>query len=183
MASFFVQILIRLIVRDYQKSVIAQMRKLYARRWANSEKGSREFGMLRLARLEVERVAPDFEKSSLGGKTFLVGGAALSGLASVFQGFAASAVDERRAAGDRRRACSRRSRSSGSGASSTPPPSRAAAPASRSTGRSRRSGRRSARRVIRRRISSRQFAIYAMILLVLAWVVVPVAIAFAYAAR
>jgi len=63
-ASFVVQILIRMIVRDYQKSVFAQIRKLYARRWANSERGSPEFGMLRLARVEVERVAPDYQKGS-----------------------------------------------------------------------------------------------------------------------
>jgi hypothetical protein len=84
-AGYVVQLLIRLIVRDYQKAVVDQIRQLYARRWANSPKGSPEFGMLRLARLEVERLAPDFKRSSLGVPTFLLGGAALSGVASLFQ--------------------------------------------------------------------------------------------------
>jgi hypothetical protein len=84
-AAYIVQLLIRLIVRDYQKSVVTQIRRLYARRWANSPKGSPEFGMLRLARLEMERLAPDFQRSSLGVPTFLLGGAALSGVASAIQ--------------------------------------------------------------------------------------------------
>src|SRR5260221_8514848 len=84
-ASYVVQLLIRVIVRDYQKSVVSQIRQLYARRWANSPKGSTEFGMLRLARVQVERLAPDFQRSSLGVPTFLLGGAALSGVASLIQ--------------------------------------------------------------------------------------------------
>jgi hypothetical protein len=92
-ASFVVQFLIRMIVRDYQKSVVNAIRKLYARRWANSERGTPEFGMLRLARVEVERLAPDYQKSSLGVPTFLLGGAALSGVASGFQGLLAKAAD------------------------------------------------------------------------------------------
>ena len=43
-AAYVVQILIRVIVRDYQKAVVAQVRQLYARRWANSQEGSPEFG-------------------------------------------------------------------------------------------------------------------------------------------
>ncbi|MDQ1467462.1 MAG: hypothetical protein QOH10_1877 [Actinomycetota bacterium] len=84
-AAYVVQLLIRLIVRDYQKSVVAQIRQLYARRWAESPRGSTEFGMLRLARVQVERLAPDFQRSSLGVPTFLLGGAALSGVASLIQ--------------------------------------------------------------------------------------------------
>jgi hypothetical protein len=91
-AGYVVQILIRLIVRDYEKSVVNQIRKLYARRWANSAKGSPEFGMLRLARLEMERLAPDFQKSPLGVPTFLVGGAALSGVGSLIQRLLATAA-------------------------------------------------------------------------------------------
>jgi hypothetical protein len=94
-AAYLVQMLIRLIVRDYQKSVVAQIQKLYARRWANSEKGSPEFGMLRLARLQMERLAPDYQRSSLGVPTFLLGGAALSGIASVVQGVMVKAVHNR----------------------------------------------------------------------------------------
>jgi hypothetical protein len=85
-ASYVVQMLIRVIVRDYQKSVVNQIRQLYARRWANSPKGSPEFGMLRLARVQAERLAPDFQRKALGVPTFLLGGAAVSGVASLLQG-------------------------------------------------------------------------------------------------
>src|SRR5205823_4083997 len=84
-ASYVVQLLIRIIVRDHQKTVVAQIRQLYARRWASSVKGSPEFGMLRLARLEMERLTPDFQRKSAGLPTSLLGGAALPGVASLLQ--------------------------------------------------------------------------------------------------
>jgi hypothetical protein len=177
-ASYVVQLLIRIIVRDYQKTVVAQIRQLYARRWANSERGSPEFGMLRLARVEVERVAPDFQRKSLGVPTFLLGGAALSGVASVFQGLLAKAVHNgallvivagvfaalalsgfwcilKAAAIARRRTRIALDQPLHAlwqtiGAAGHPP-----------------------------RDHSRQFATYAVILLALAWIVVPIAIAYA----
>jgi hypothetical protein len=91
-ASFVVQFLIRLIVRDYQQRVVKQMRELYARREASSVKGTKEFAMLRLARLQADRLVPGFQQSSLGLPTFLVGGAALSGVASAIQGLLVSAA-------------------------------------------------------------------------------------------
>jgi hypothetical protein len=177
-AAYVVQILIRLIVRDYQKSVVIQIRQLYARRWANSPKGSPEFGMLRLARVQVERLAPDFQRSSLGVPTFLLGGAALSGVGSLIQRVMATAAHNRilllivagtfaalalggfwcilqAAAIARRRtriALDQPLRALWEtiGAAGHPP-----------------------------RDQSRQFATYAVILLVVAWIVVPVAITFA----
>jgi hypothetical protein len=181
-AAFVVQFLIRMIVRDYEKSVVRQVRKVYARRWANSTKGSPEFGMLRLARLQIERLAPDFETSSLGLPTFLLGGAALSGVASALQGllvgalhngallvivactFAALALSGfwcilKAAAIARRRTRIALDQPLQAlwqtiGAAGHPP-----------------------------RDHSRQFATYAVILLELAWIVVPIAIAVGYAAR
>jgi hypothetical protein len=177
-AAYFVQMLIRLIVRDYQKTVVAQIRQLYARRWANSAKGSPEFGMLRLARLQMERLAPDFQRSASGVPTFLLGGAALSGVASLLQGVLVAASRNRfllltvagvfvalalggfwcilKAAAIARRRTRitldqpLRALWETIGAAGHPP-----------------------------KDQSRQFAIYAVILLVLAWVVVPVAITFA----
>ena len=177
-AGYVVQILIRLIVRDYEKSVVNQIRKLYARRWASSTKGSPEFGMLRLARLEMERLAPDFQTSTLGVPTFLVGGAALSGVGSLIQRLFAVAAHNRllllivagafaaiafggfwcilqAAAIARRRtriALDQPLRALWEtiGAAGHPP-----------------------------RDQSRQFATYAVILLVVAWIVVPVAITLA----
>lgn len=177
-ASYVVQLLIRIIVRDYQKTVVAQIRQLYARRWANSVKGSPEFGMLRLARLEMDRLAPDFQRKSIGLPTFLLGGAALSGVASLFQQVLVAAAHNRvlllvvagafvalalggfwcilRAAAIARRRVRialdqpLRALWETIGAAGHPP-----------------------------RDQSRQFAIYAVVLLVLAWIVVPVAITFA----
>jgi hypothetical protein len=93
LAAPVVQTLVRMIVRDYQRTVINRLRELYARREASSDKGSREFGMLRLARLQADRLAPGFQKSGGGLPTFLLGGAALSGLLSVLQQVALSAVN------------------------------------------------------------------------------------------
>jgi hypothetical protein len=177
-AAYVVQILIRVIVRDYQKSVVNQIRQLYARRWANSPKGSREFGMLRLARVQLDRLAPDFQRSSLGVPTFLLGGAALSGVGSLIQRVLATAAHNRvllllvagtfaalalggfwcilqAAAIARRRtriALDQPLRALWEtiGAAGHPP-----------------------------RDQSRQFATYAVILLVVAWIVVPVAITLA----
>jgi hypothetical protein len=177
-AAYFVQMLIRLIVRDYQKSVVRQIQQLYARRWANSPKGSPEFGMLRLARLQMERLAPDFQRSSLGVPTFLLGGAALSGAASLIQGVLVEAAHNgllllivsgvfvalalggfwcilQAAAIARRRtriALDQPLRALWEtiGAAGHPP-----------------------------KDQSRQFAVYAVILLLVAWIVVPVAITFA----
>jgi len=180
-ASYVVQLLIRIIVRDHQKTVVNQIRQLYARRWANSAKGSPEFGMLRLARLEMDRIAPDYQRKSVGLPTFLVGGAALSGLASLFQQVLVAAAHNRvlllvvagvfvalalggfwcilRAAAIARRRVRialdqpLRALWETIGAAGHPP-----------------------------RDQSRQFAIIAVVLLVLAWVVVPVAITFAIGA-
>jgi len=177
-ASYVVQLLIRIIVRDHQKTVVAQIRQLYARRWANSVKGSPEFGMLRLARLEMERLTPDFQRKSVGLPTFLLGGAALSGLASLFQQVLVAAAHNRvlllvvagvfvalalggfwcilRAAAIARRRVRialdqpLRALWETIGAAGHPP-----------------------------RDQSRQFAVYAVVLLVVAWIVVPVAITFA----
>src|SRR5260221_14525162 len=51
--------------------------------------------MLRLARLEMERLAPDFQTSTLGIPAFLVGGAALSGVGSLIQRLFATAAHNR----------------------------------------------------------------------------------------
>lgn len=181
-ASFLVQKLIRLIVRDYQKRVIEQIRKLYGRREANAVKGSPEFNMLRLARLQADRLAPTFQSSSVGLPTFLVGGAAVSGLGSLLQELGVSAAHNAivllavtgvllllalgagwcilKAAGIARRRTRialdqpLRALWETIGAAGHPP-----------------------------RDESRQFAIYAALLLLLVWIVVPVAITVAIRLR
>jgi hypothetical protein len=92
-ASPVVQLVVRIIVSSYARTVARQLRELYTRRWAASEPGTREFAMLRLARLEMERVAPALENKATGVPTFLVGGAAVSGIASVLQGLLLKAAN------------------------------------------------------------------------------------------
>jgi len=179
-ASFVVQFLIRLIVRNYQKNVVRQLRDLYARREANSAAGTREFEMLRLARLQADRLLPGFQRSP-GLPSYLAGGALLSALGSGLRGVLASVVNQpilliaaaagfvlllfaafwcilTAAAIARRRtriALDQPLRALWEtiGAAGHPP-----------------------------RDQSRQFATYAIILLVMAWIVLPIAITVAYTA-
>jgi hypothetical protein len=91
-AAPVVQQLIRIIVRGYQKTVIERLARLYARREANCVVGSHEFMMLRMARIQAERLAPGFQKAKIGLPTFLVGGAAISALGSSLQGLVVAAI-------------------------------------------------------------------------------------------
>ncbi len=177
-ASFAVQLLIRLIVRSYQSTVVERVRELYGRREANSPRGSPEFFMLGLARRQADRLAPNFKRKSVALPAFLLGGAALSGVVSALGQGLKSALQHRvllvigsgvlaavalaafwcitTAAGIARRRTRialdqpLRALWETIGAAGTPP-----------------------------RDQSRQFATYAVILLVLGWIVVPVAITYA----
>jgi hypothetical protein len=84
-ASIVVQQVIRIIVRGYQSAVINSIRVLYTQRQARSPKGSPEFVMLRIARRDADRLAPSLNKKSGGLPAFLLGGAVLSGVTSVLQ--------------------------------------------------------------------------------------------------
>jgi hypothetical protein len=177
-ASFVVQLLIRLIVRGYQNNVVQKVRELYGRREANSPRGSPEFFMLGLARRQADRLAPDFKRKSVTLPAFVLGSAAVSGVASGLDQGLKSALHNRillviaaaalagvalaafwciitAAAIARRRtriALDQPLRALWEtiGAAGTPP-----------------------------KDQSRQFATYAVILLVLAWIVVPVAVTYA----
>jgi hypothetical protein len=85
LATIVVQQVIRIIVRGYQSSVINSIKTLYTQRQARSPKGSPEFVMLRIARRDAERLAPALNKKAGGLPAFLVGGAVLSGVTSVLQ--------------------------------------------------------------------------------------------------
>ena len=84
-ASLVVQVLVRIVVRNYQRSVIEHLRRLYALREANSVPGSAEYRMLTLARRQLDRVAADLSRRSGGLPAFLVGGAVLSAASSTVQ--------------------------------------------------------------------------------------------------
>jgi hypothetical protein len=84
-ASLVVQVLVRIVVRNYQRSVIEHLRRLYALREANSVPGSAEYRMLTVARRQLDRVAADLSRRSGGLPAFLVGGAVLSAASSTIQ--------------------------------------------------------------------------------------------------
>ena len=81
-AERIVQLLITFIVRSHQKRLVKQLRQLYALREANSPVGSDDYQLLATARIQVDAITPDLNKSSLPLPAFLVGGAAISGAAS-----------------------------------------------------------------------------------------------------
>lgn len=91
-AKFFVQIFVRLITRSHQASVVDRIKHLYGRREANSVTGSHEARMLRLARMQMDRLEPGFKKKNkLGVPTFLFGGFFVSGIGGALQGVVSAA--------------------------------------------------------------------------------------------
>jgi hypothetical protein len=84
-ARLVVQLLVAMVVRSYQRSVISHLRKLYALREANSVPGSEEYRRLTLARRQMDRVTEDLSRRTGGLPAFLVGGAALSVVSSAIQ--------------------------------------------------------------------------------------------------
>jgi len=81
-ASYVVQQLTRWIVKGYQNRLVTRLRRLYERREANSEWGSHEHVMLRRARINAVQVEEGFKGDQLGLPTFLLGGAILSSIVS-----------------------------------------------------------------------------------------------------
>jgi hypothetical protein len=86
-AEWFVQLITRYIVRTHQVKVAEHLARLYARREANCRWGSEEMHLLRRARIQAERLAPGYKSKALGLPTFLVGGAVISSAVGVLQGF------------------------------------------------------------------------------------------------
>jgi hypothetical protein len=174
-ASLVVRVLIGIVVRSYQRSVIEHLRKLYALREANSVPGTREYRMLTVARRQVDRGTDDLSRRSGGIPAFLAGGAALSAVSSAVREVTGSRLVVlvtavvtialaiaafwcvlTAAAIARRRTrialdAPLRALYATIGAAGDPPHDR-----------------------------SRQFVVYAVVLLALAWVVVPVALTLAF---
>jgi hypothetical protein len=92
LASPVVQLLIAMIVRNYQRSVVEHLRRLYALREANSVPGTPEYRMLTLASRQINRVTEDLSRSSGGLPAFLIGGATFSLLSSAAQEVTSSRV-------------------------------------------------------------------------------------------
>ncbi len=86
-AGYVVGLLTRWVVKGHQNSLIGSIRKLYERREANATWGSPEHVMLRRARIDATRVEPAFRGNPLGLPTFLLGGAILSSVVTGIQSF------------------------------------------------------------------------------------------------
>ena len=88
-AGFFVQLVTRFIVTNHQKSLASNMRKLYARREANCVPGDPNRRMLWRARRDADLVFEGFKKNPIGVPSFLLGGAVFSAaISSVVNGLA-----------------------------------------------------------------------------------------------
>ena len=95
LAKFSVQQVTRFVVKNHQNTVIERIRKLYERREANSAPGTEERRMLRRARIDATRVEPGFKGKAIGIPAFLLGGAAVSALFSAGQSALRSALESK----------------------------------------------------------------------------------------
>jgi hypothetical protein len=94
-AQWAVQQVTRYIVKSHQNTVVDRIRKLYERREANSVWGSPEHVMLRRARINAYQVEKGFKSEPLGLPTFLLGGAFFSGIASAIGGAVTSLLSNK----------------------------------------------------------------------------------------
>ena len=85
----------RWIVKSHQNTLVDRIRKLYERREANAEWGSPEHRMLRRARINAVQVEQGFKGNALGLPTFLLGGAFFSGIVGGIQSLVRNALDSR----------------------------------------------------------------------------------------
>jgi hypothetical protein len=92
-AQWLVQQVTRWIVKSHLNRLTARICGLYEKREANSDWGTREHAMLRRARLDARRVQANSTGNALGLPTFLLGGAALTSIASGLQSLTRSAMD------------------------------------------------------------------------------------------
>ena len=92
-AQWLVQQVTRWIVKSHLNRLAARICGLYEKREANSDWGTREHAMLRRARLDARRVQTNSSGNALGLPTFLLGGAALTSIASGLQSLTRSAMD------------------------------------------------------------------------------------------
>lgn len=94
-AKWLVQQATRWIVRSHITRLLNRLCGLYERREANSEWSTPEHSMLRRARLDARRVQGGMSNKALGLPTFLLGGAFLTSIASALQSVARAALESR----------------------------------------------------------------------------------------
>jgi len=93
--AYLIQLVTRFIVSNHQKSLAQNMRKLYARREANCLPDDPARHQLRRARLHADLVGEGFKKNPLGVPSFLLGGALISSLIGAVVDGATSAADNK----------------------------------------------------------------------------------------
>jgi hypothetical protein len=91
-AGYVVGLMTRWIVRGHQNRTVTHIRKLYERREANAVWGSDEHVMLRRARINAIQVEQGFKGKQLGLPGFLLGGAIFSSIISAIQAGIRSAL-------------------------------------------------------------------------------------------
>lgn len=84
-ARAVIRIMIRAIVRKYEKSVLSEIRSIYAIREAESVVGSREHRMLGRARRQVDQIKSDINKDPIPLPAFIGIGAVISFIVSTVQ--------------------------------------------------------------------------------------------------
>lgn len=98
-AEFGVQFVTRFLVRNHQADVVDAIRNLYTRRLAWSAPDDPSRLPLVRARLDAEKVAATYKGNPIGVPSFILGGAVISGLASAFRIVGQAALGSRLAAG------------------------------------------------------------------------------------
>jgi hypothetical protein len=98
-AEFGVQLVTRFLVRNYQADVVDAIRNLYTRRlaWCAPDDPAR-LPLVR-ARLDVEKVSSTYKGNPIGVPSFILGGAVISGVASGLRIVGEAAIGSRLAAG------------------------------------------------------------------------------------
>lgn len=94
-AAFLVQLVTRFIVSNHQKSLVSNMRKLYARREANCMPDDPNRRLLWRARRDADLVAEGFKKNPIGVPSVLLGGAVFSAAISTVMNTVVAGVGNR----------------------------------------------------------------------------------------
>ena len=95
LAKWSTQQVTRFVVKNHQNTVIDRIRKLYERREANCAWESQDRRLLRRARYDASRVEMGYKGKAIGIPAFLLGGAVLSGAFSAVQRALRSALENK----------------------------------------------------------------------------------------
>lgn len=97
-AQWGIQLVTRFIVRNHQADVVDAIRNLYTRRLAWFEPNDPNRMAMVRARLDAERVSTTYKSNPVGIPTFILGGAAVSFVASIMRVVSDAALGSRTAA-------------------------------------------------------------------------------------